>query len=602
MPLNAVQETPTILGIMKQKLFLLLYIATTLLASCSDDNASIDLLPSATGSEVSTSLHLAETSGAGVSILFNSSHDWEAKVTLSDGAECDWLKLSPASGKAGKNTVKVSTRSDNLTGDVRRAVLTLYGEGDPLVSLNVEQQRKDFISLSESDFSLPATGGSVEVLVTGSAENAKLYAATTTAASGYVSMKWAQATKGLLQAKLQLTLEANEFPEERTAYIQCAFVDDNNQVITESGYIEVKQAGQGALTTSDMSCNGEVKKLQTHTKGNTGVPLVILGDGFVDKQIASGYYDECMQIGLNNFFSEEPLKSLRDYFDVWQVTAVSESNMMDGKHKTAVSSYPTGNGTEIVGDHFAVFDYASQISEMQDANLFYETTFLVVMNTPTYAGTCYFGFSTQQRILNLAVGYAPLIFSPKNAYCLLVAVHESGGHGFGKLKDEYSYEEMGAAPEEVISDVEAMHELGWFINTSTTSDPELVPWARFLKDDRYKSSDGNGYPLTVLEGADTYIKNLWRPTEESMMNSNTSGFNAPSREAIYKRVMQLTYGSPWQYDYEEFVKFDQAHLPVNSTSTRTPLRDEEPFKMIDQEEVKKLPRFHRPVFVNQRMD
>ena len=588
---------------MKEKLFLLWYVTAALFAGCSDEeNATIDLLPSATNSEVSTSLNLAETSGAGANVLFESSHDWEAKVTLSDGSECDWLQLSPASGQAGKNTVKVITKTDNLTGDVRKALLTLYGDGNPLVNLDVEQKRKDFISLSETSFSVSAAGGTVEVLVTGSAENAELYAATNSEASSYVSMQWAKATKGVLQAKLQLTLEANEFPEERTAHFQCAFLDANNQVIVESDSIEVKQPGQGALTSTDMSRNGEVKKLQTHTKGNFGIPVVILGDGFVDKQIASGYYDECMKIGLDNFFSEEPYRSLRDYFDVWQITAVSESNLLDGKHNTAIGSYPTGNDTEVKGNHMAVLEYAEGISEMEDANVFSETTFLVMLNTPTYAGTCYFGFQTEEGIINLAIGYAPLIFSPKNAYCRLVAVHESGGHGFGKLNDEYSYQEMGAAPEEEIREVEAMHKLGWFINTSTTSDPELVPWAHFLKDDRYKSGDGNGYQLTVLEGAGTYIQNLWRPTEDSMMNSSTSGFNVISREAIYKRVMQLAYGSPWEYDYEEFVKFDLAHLPVNSKSIRIPLRDDESFRIIDQGTVQKLPRFHRPVFVNQRID
>ena len=34
-------------------------------------------------------------------------------------------------------------------------------------------------------------------------------------------------------------------------------------------------------------------------------------------------------------------------------------------------------------------------------------------------------------------------------------------------------------------------------------------------------------------------------------------FNAPSREAIYKRAMKLAYGDSWTYDYEEFVKFDE---------------------------------------------
>ena len=42
------------------------------------------------------------------------------------------------------------------------------------------------------------------------------------------------------------------------------------------------------------------------------------------------------------------------------------------------------------------------------------------------------------------------------------------------------------------------------------------------------------------------------------MSIDYSGlFNAPSREAIYKRAMKLAYGDSWTYDYEEFVKFDE---------------------------------------------
>lgn len=587
---------------MKQKLFLLYFVAVALLSGCSDsDNATIDLLPSSTSSEISTSLNLAETGGAAVRVMFESSHDWEATVTLSDGSECDWLKLSPASGKAGKNTVTVTAKSDNLTGEIRNAILTLYGDGNPLVNLGVEQNIKHFISVSETNLSVSSAGGTVEVTVTGYGGNAKLYGFTSTSASGYISMKWVQATKGLLQAKLQVTFEDNQFPEERTAPFQFAFVDDNDQVIVKSDYVYVTQPGQGALTSTDMSRDGEVKKLQSHTKGNVGIPIVILGDGFVDKQIASGYYDECMQIGLDNFFSEEPFKSLREYFDVWQVTTVSESNLMDGKHNTAVSSYPTGEGTMIKGDHQKVFSYGSGISELMESGLFPETTFLVMMNTSTYAGTCYYGFGNESGVVNLAVGYAPLIFSPKNMYCRLVSVHESCGHGFAKLNDEYFYEEMGSASEEVIEEVKTIQNLGWYANSSITSDPELVPWAHLLKDDRYKSGDGNGFQLTVLEGAGTYTKNLWRPTEDSMMNTNSYGFNVPSREAIYKRVMSLAYGSPWEYDYEEFVKFDQAHLPVNSASTRTPLRDDEQLQLIDKEEMRKLPRLHSPIFTGERI-
>lgn len=45
-------------------------------------------------------------------------------------------------------------------------------------------------------------------------------------------------------------------------------------------------------------------------------------------------------------------------------------------------------------------------------------------------------------------------------------------------------------------------------------------------------------------------------------------FNVPSREAIYKRMMQQAYGDSWQYDYEKFVEYDA----INRNSTPKALR------------------------------
>jgi beta-glucosidase-like glycosyl hydrolase len=62
------------------------------------------------------------------------------------------------------------------------------------------------------------------------------------------------------------------------------------------------------------------------------------------------------------------------------------------------------------------------------------------------------------------------------------------------------------------------------------------------------------FKLGVFEGACTYIKGAYRPSEESMMNSNTEGFNAPSRKAIYDKIMERSLGK--QMSYEEFAVFD----------------------------------------------
>lgn len=46
-------------------------------------------------------------------------------------------------------------------------------------------------------------------------------------------------------------------------------------------------------------------------------------------------------------------------------------------------------------------------------------------------------------------------------------------------------------------------------------------------------------------------------------------FNAPSRAQIYTRIMKLSEGSSWEFDYETFVKWDQAHPTKMSTAPAT---------------------------------
>ena len=93
-----------------------------------------------------------------------------------------------------------------------------------------------------------------------------------------------------------------------------------------------------------------------------------------------------------------------------------------------------------------------------------------------------------------------------------------------------------------------------------TDDPETVRWKHFLADERYRY-DGLG----VFEGGFRFMSGVWRPTETSIMNDSSEGFNAPSREAIYYRIHKLAYGSEWVYDYEDFVEYDA----VNRASAKS---------------------------------
>lgn len=310
-----------------------------------------------------------------------------------------------------------------------------------------------------------------------------------------------------------------------------------------------------------------------------------MGDGFIDKEIESGYYEEAIRKGIEHFFTEEPIKSLKDYFDIWMVKAVSRNNAFGNSYSTCFSCRLEGGGSTLIeGSHDKVMEYAKAVSGINMD----EATCIVILNTEDYAGTCYFGFSDSQsnRILNTAVGYCPMIYGIDNDMFRRVLVHECVGHGFAKLLDEYSYRDMGRIPESEVEDNRRQQrELGWAMNVDFTSDRNSVLWKDFLEDSRYQGPDNYGETLGVYEGACTYWSGAWRPTNESMMRSNINGFNAPSRKAIYTRVMKTGLGDSWNFDLEEFIEFDLSHLP--GPASRVFVSEEPSPKM-----------FHAPIFTN----
>ncbi|MBE6186454.1 MAG: redoxin domain-containing protein [Rikenellaceae bacterium] len=306
--------------------------------------------------------------------------------------------------------------------------------------------------------------------------------------------------------------------------------------------------------STDYSKDGEVKQLQTATKGD-GIDIVLMGDAYSDRLIADGTYDQTMQTAMEKFFEVEPYKSFRDHFNVYSVTAVSKNEVYTNTSETAFAGY-FGGRTHVGGNDQRVFYYAEKAigaERMDDALI------VVMMNSVVYAGTCYMYDPTDNDDWGDGVSISYFPIGVDDTALAQVLHHEAGGHGFSKLGDEYAYEETGNVPEWEIESARIMATYGWWKNIDFTNDPTKVKWNHFLTDSRY-TNDGLG----VYEGAFTYWTGAYRPTQNSIMNTNVGGFNAPSRESIYYRIHKLAYGEDWEYDYEEFVEWDAK----NRTTTR----------------------------------
>lgn len=277
--------------------------------------------------------------------------------------------------------------------------------------------------------------------------------------------------------------------------------------------------------STDYSRDGEAVTLQKASVGQ-GVDIVFVGNCFVDKDMEpGGKYEQKMRQAMEQFFAYEPYTSLRNRFNVYAVKAVSQNVEMYDGCKQAISTD---------ADAFA---YAQKVTTL-------------IPDRPMRVNVVYNAMNAGRSVTFMYDdnSYTAFMFTGVND----VLVHEGGGHGIGRLYDEYVEDQGSTATDEVKDYYERMwSENGRGANIDMHSDVSQTRWARFAADSRYAAEE-----LGAYEGSGTYNYGIYRPTQNSMMRFNNAPFNAPSREAIYKYVMQESEGPSWKYDYETFVAFD----------------------------------------------
>lgn len=530
---------------MKQNI--LLFILILLISGCSQK----EIEPSFSLQEETSSITLASAASSQTVIRFTSTREWKASTSS------EWLLISPTSGEAGTYQMALTASSKNNSKNSRTATVNLVSAG-LTQSFTVTQSPAEYVELEQTAYYTEAQGGSLQIKFTTNLSTDEL------AIYGTASWLTQPPNSRTDQAYVvNLTVLPNDDDKERTAYLYFCKTNDEEEEILNS--VTIIQEGTDTNTSTDYSADKTVRILQRATQGN-GLPIVLMGDGFLDTDIVNGTYDEVMNKAMENLFTEEPLKSLQSYFNVYSVMAVSRSNKFDGYNTAFQCQMEGGMSTLITGNDENVIDYI-QCVEGIDVS---ETLTVVVLNSPLYAGTTYFGYYSENQVTELAIAYCPIIYNLENDSFRQVLVHEAVGHGFAKLEDEYSYEENGKMPSDEINDVKMLQSYGWAQNVDFTQDENTILWSSFLNDSRY-SSEGIG----IYEGACTYMSGVYRPTEDSMMNTNTCGFNAPSRKAIYDMVMRR--GENRETTYEEFADFDSRNASQVQTLTRTSNAISRPF-------------------------
>ncbi len=289
----------------------------------------------------------------------------------------------------------------------------------------------------------------------------------------------------------------------------------------------------------------EIITLQKATKGNRGgINLIFLGDGYDAKDISTNDgYMAAMQEQVEHFFGIEPYKTYRDYFNVYTAIAVSPESGIGTINTIRYVKFETTftGGVGLRCDYKAAFNYALKMPTVTKENL-NESLIIMTPNSTDYGGIC------QMWDDGSAIAFCPMSTYGYPLDTRGVIQHEAGGHGFGKLGDEYIYHNefidfCGCTCCGHVFEFNYAKAQGWYDNLSLTGKMHEVPWSHLIFDDKYNSF------VDIFEGGYMHNRGVFRSEQNSCMNNDIPYYSTVSRESIVKRIKRY---AGEEYSYEEF--------------------------------------------------
>lgn len=310
--------------------------------------------------------------------------------------------------------------------------------------------------------------------------------------------------------------------------------------------------------------DGMVETLQTATTG-PGIDIVFVGDGYDAKDIAKGTFHDNAVAGYGHFFDVEPYKTYKNYFNVYAVTAVSDETGI-GTVNTIIDSKFGSTFTQdrvMLEKQEEVFQWAKKANTGMDLT---KSLVILLQNTSTYEGVTYmYGNGSSIACCPVSTEAYPYDFRG-------IVQHEAGGHGFGKLGDEYVYvnafiQNCGGPHDHPKSDNDAMSSfgaykaLGWYKNLSMNADAHKVPWAHLIYNNKYSDY------VDMYEGGYMHSRGIYRSEATSCMNNNIPYFSAISRQAIVERIKEY---AGEEFTLEGFYALDKDDFgPMSKAASRS---------------------------------
>lgn len=342
---------------------------------------------------------------------------------------------------------------------------------------------------------------------------------------------------------------------ERTASVEYSVSAGSLQYVK---YATITQRAVGTSLTKTYYSNGQKVTLNAANAGCSNYfNIVILGDGYKKKDLAvGGKFERSARSAMDSFFAVEPYKTFKYRFNVYMVAYESAEEGTDIRSagvtkNTYFNSYCQGGGNTsayVDGPDMVVNAVKSAVGS-SDAQ-YYRSIAILLVNTDENAGSTGYPFRDYNSgFVNGYASFAIAVLAANSTGTNGLVKHEAGGHAFGRLADEY-FNGGGTADSSNKTDLSNWHRKGWYWNVNPYNTGNYYKFTNSAY-----SSDQVGF----IEGGWGYRYGMYRPTQGGMMQNNNGVFNAPSRHAIYHRIITESEGES-AYSWSKFLEYDKKNL------------------------------------------
>ena len=338
--------------------------------------------------------------------------------------------------------------------------------------------------------------------------------------------------------------------------------------------------------------------------------ICVIGDGFTASQ--QDLFVSRANSAMEFLFDTEPFKTWKDYFNVYLIKAVSNesgASVTDGngniikKVDTAFDmAYADINSTGTMdmhcNTHRARLYAATKCPAILSGDIsINDMTVILLINDTRYGGLCTtfgdggsvamipfidngdpcgWGYPAQEAASATATEPDTRTVSKEEINEIGVSVgdwrnavlHEGGGHGFGRLADEYWY-----GPNTLYGSIQGQTwsvPMDLNVTTDISASSTSFLWKDFINNPTLLEKDSRYGRIGTFQGGYVYMFGCWRSERVSCMIDNRPYFSFFQRLLIVKRIKEL---AGEEFNYNEFLEKDVPLDPIRDIPTKAPSAD-----------------------------